>query len=444
MSDTESPPRKRLASLRRRLRGPLGWVIIGVTITLVALRVSPALFGRDGLEPGDMVILSGEDASAGGQRQQLIDRWNDAHPDNQVRIEQLPSNADAQHSEMVARAQGGAGTVDVYNLDVTWVAEFAAAGYIRAMDESVDTAGFLDNPLSTCRYRDRLWALPFNTDAGLLFYRTDVVGRGDLPDALPPAPSYIDRLSREHPSLAAYAGQFADYEGKTVNALETIWSAGGDVVDRDGHVVIDDPKAKEGIRRLAEWLKDPRSHAVDSQTYDEDATTRAFQAGHVAMMRNWPVHYGRLEVDRDEQASSPSPGGVSVADHFDVAPLPGPSVLGGQNLAVASDTHKPRAAQALIEFLTSEESQRFLFERGGFAAARKSVYHDDEVRKQRPYAETLLRAIEGARPRPITPHYILFSSALRQVVDNALDNGGRLPEGAVGLLSDALNGYQQR
>jgi multiple sugar transport system substrate-binding protein len=444
MSDTESPTRKvgRLAGLRRRLRGPLGWVIIGVTITLVALRVSPALFGQDGLEPGDMVILSGADASAGGQRQKLIDRWNDAHPDNHVRIEQLPSNADAQHSEMVARAQGGAGTVDVYNLDVTWVAEFAAAGYIRPMDESVDTTGFLDNPLSTCRYRDQLWALPFNTDAGLLFYRTDVVNRGDLPDRLPPTPDYVDRLSRKDRSLAAYAGQFADYEGKTVNALETIWSAGGDVVDNDGHVVIDGPKAKAGIRRLAEWLRDPKSPGVDSRTYDEDATTRAFQAGQVAMMRNWPVHYGRLD-DRDEQAGPPRPGGA-IADRFDVAPLPGPSVLGGQDLAVASDTRKPRAAQVLIEFLTSENSQRFLFEDGGFAAARTAVYHDEEVRKQHPYAETLLQAIKEARPRPITPHYILFSSELRRVVDRAVENGGRLPEGAVGLLSDALNGYQER
>jgi len=36
---------------------------------------------------------------------------------------------------------------------------------------------------------------------------------------------------------AGYVGQLADYEGRTVTALELIWGAGGEVVDDDGRVL---------------------------------------------------------------------------------------------------------------------------------------------------------------------------------------------------------------
>lgn len=78
---------------------------------------------------------------------------------------------------MLARAQSGHG--DIYNLDVTWTAEFADAGYIQSLDEpGVPEDGFLAGPLATCRYDGELWTLPFNTDVGLLYYRSDLL---DLP-----------------------------------------------------------------------------------------------------------------------------------------------------------------------------------------------------------------------------------------------------------------------
>ncbi len=125
---------------------------------------------------GTVVVLSGHDDSIDGQRGKLIEQWNALHPDTQALIVELPEIADAQRSEMLARAQAGGGGVDVYNLDVTWTAEFAAAGFLQSLDESrVRTGDFLPGPLSSCRYDDRLWALPFNTDVGLLYYNTELL-----------------------------------------------------------------------------------------------------------------------------------------------------------------------------------------------------------------------------------------------------------------------------
>jgi multiple sugar transport system substrate-binding protein len=324
---------------------------------------------------------------------------------------------------------------------VTWTAEFASAGYIRPLDEDgLDPTGFLKSPLGTCRYKDSLWALPFNTDAGLLYYRTPLVAKP--PTTWPQLVATAqDVLSRPIPSgpkpIAGYAGQLGDYDGLTVNALEAIWAAGGDVVDGHGNVVIDTPEAQAGLARLASGLAESTPQVIlpDSTQFDETATTQAFGEGKVLFMRNWPVAHRALDP--------PTGSDTAPAVPFQVAKLPGPSVLGGQNLAIAKDSGHPRAAQKLIEFLTSERSQQILFERGGFAATREIVYRDATVQKLYRYAPTLLDAIRSARSRPITPHYTQFSETFRQIVRQALADGGQLPDDAVPRLEGALQGYKR-
>jgi multiple sugar transport system substrate-binding protein len=126
---------------------------------------------------------------------------------------------------------------------------------------------------------------------------------------------------------------------------------------------------------------------------------------------------------------------------FGAARLPGPSVLGGQNLAISAHTRKPRAAQALVEFLTGRRSQNILFDRGGFAATRADIYDDETIKMEHPYALTLRDAIDDARPRPVTRNYVAFSRRLyttvHQVLDGELDS---LPDDFAGSLTLALNG----
>jgi len=141
---------------------------------------------RSPVEPttGELLILSGRDDSTGDQRQARINLWNEVHPEKPARIVELSGNADQQRNEMVRLAQDPGSVVDVYNLDVTWTAEFAENDYIVPLT-GVSTSDFLARPLDTCLYErrfdgipfsgEKLWALPFNTDAGLLYYREGLV-----------------------------------------------------------------------------------------------------------------------------------------------------------------------------------------------------------------------------------------------------------------------------
>jgi multiple sugar transport system substrate-binding protein len=420
-----------MARLRHGER-PLAWwaagIVVGAAAVLLTTAVTALVNDPDRLEDnGEIVILSGRDDSLGGQRQQLVNQWNELHPDSRARIVELSALADAQRSEMLARAQSGRGDIDVYNLDVTWTAEFADAGYIQSLDEShIPEDGFLTGPLATCRYNGELWALPFNTDVGLLYYRSDLL---DLP------PQTWEDLeddvavarARSGNDVDGYAGQFADYEGLTVNALEAIGGAGGSVVDDGGDVVIEDHRVAvtEGLDRLRKIAP------TGVPALDEDSSAQLFRSNKALFMRNWPVKFQSLKEDLE--------GAPAVT--FDVAPLPSDSgVLGGQNLAIAADTTRPRAARALIEFLTSERSQQILFERGGLPATRKVVYSDPVVRERYEYVPTLERALEHAKPRPAQPHYARFSQVLRTAVDGYLRQGVPLPDDIQDQLVGALKG----
>ncbi len=437
---------KRIWSARPSL-GPPGvvwanrsWLAMGVAVGIVLTilftsGIQPLFRESTAWEKGKLVVLSGHDQSDDGQRKALINQWNAEHPEHPAEIVELPTEADGQRSEMVARAREKADNVDVFNLDVTWTAEFAQSGYLRPLS-GVDTGGFLRRPLESCRYQGKLWALPFNTDAGLLFYRKDLVKEEPLGlDEIATTSTRTLRASQDARLAGGFAGQFADYEGLTVNALELIWAEKGDVVDETGKVVIDSERTRRALRWLADGLKGDKPVVLpDSRAQNEPLSTQSFRDGKVVFMRNWPVAHRVLQGNRQESAGRP---GID----FTVAQLPGPSVLGGQNLAISAKSAKPRAAQALIEFLTGPRSQQLLFERGGLAATRGIVYQDSRIASEHPYASTLLKAIENARLRPVTPYYSRFSDEFRSIIRYAIDHDGALPANAEESLTGALQGH---
>src|SRR2546427_7128013 len=91
------------------------------------------------------------------------------------------SNAPADTGQLLTilttmlRARGT--TIDVFPMDIIWPAEFGANGWTVPLDDkwpASDRANYLDAPLKGCTYNGKLWAAPTRTDAGLIYYRTDI------------------------------------------------------------------------------------------------------------------------------------------------------------------------------------------------------------------------------------------------------------------------------
>jgi len=356
---------------------------------------------------GPITFVEGKDTSETGAVKQFIDRWNSAHPDQKVTFKEQSNDASQQHDDMAQHMQAKQSDYDVMALDVTWTAEFAAKGWLQPLKDSfsIDTSTLLSPTVASATYKSTLYGAPLNTNGGLLYYRKDLVPN--------PPKTWTEMLAdcnvaKEH-NVGCYAGQFAPYEGLTVNAAEVINAFGGTFVGPDGKTpTIDTPQARSGLQVLADAYKngDIPKEAV---SFEEPESQNAFAQGKLMFLRTWPNFYGVAQADSS-----------SVKGETGVAPLPGKdgigaSTLGGYNAAISAYSKHKATALDFLRFLTSEDAQRIIAE-GAFPPVRSSLYDDPALIAKFPYLPTLKDSIASAVPRPVTPFYPAVSKAIQ---DNA-------------------------
>ncbi len=349
----------------------------------------------------------------------LLHQWNAVHPRQRVTLIPLPEEADDQHAQLVANLQTRSSLYDVMSLDVVWTAEFAANGWIVPLNpKSFPLPDFLHPAVATAWYARRLFAVPFTSNAGLLYYRSDILAAAH---ASPPRTwAELARLAStlaDKNHMAGYAGQLAPYEGLTVNFAEAVQSAGGQILSRDGTAVtLNSRQAIAGLDFLLNGLKAGWIPPA-ALGYTEKPSAEAFLHGHLLFLRNWPYVYGQAAAR-----------GSPVAGKFGVTALPGSdgigsAVLGGANLAISAYSRHQRTALAFIKFLTSMSSEREVLVEGSLPPVWTSLYSDRALTRRFPYLPTLKKAILTARPRPQTPSYSQLSLAISGTVHQALVRG---------------------
>lgn len=359
----------------------------------------------------------------------LVDKWNAAHPDEKVTFKEQSDKADQQHDDLVQRFQAKSGEYDVAVVDVIWTAEFAAKGWLQPLKDkmAMSTTGFLPATVATGTYKGTLYSLPQSSDGGLLYYRKDLV---------PNPPKTWDEMMGMCPIAKAkgidcYAGQFAQYEGLTVNVSEAINSMGGTVVDKDGKPTVDTPEAKAGLNNLVQAYKDGNI-PKQAVTYQEEQGRQAFEDGKLLFLRNWPYVYNLAKTD----------GSSTVKDTFGVAPLPGKdgpgaSSLGGHNLAISVDSKHKATAKDFIAFMTSAETEKYYVTQGSLAPVLEDLYTDKDLVAKLPYLPTLLTSIQNAVPRPVTPFYPAVTQAIQQNSFAAI-NGSKTVDAAMTDMQAAI------
>jgi multiple sugar transport system substrate-binding protein len=116
----------------------------------------------------------------------LLDRFQQAHPPVQIQEEVLPSSSDQQHLFYVTNLEAGAADFDVFALDVIWVPEFRRAGWLHELTLYLGPDGlkdFFPGPVQAATHEERIYAVPWFLDAGVLYYRRDLLEKYGL--ALP-------------------------------------------------------------------------------------------------------------------------------------------------------------------------------------------------------------------------------------------------------------------
>jgi len=200
-----------------------------MTAVVLFCLATVSLVGCSSQESGDIQIVFAAGNDPSGATEALVDEYNAAHPGVRVKFQAMPANTDTQHDAYVTYLSARESSIDLYSLDVIWTAEFARAGWIVALPEGyVRPNEFLAGPLESVTYEGTLYAVPWFTDAGVLYYRKDLLEEAGVP--VPETWTDFRRACREIAEPAGMDGfvwQGARYEGLVCDFLEFLWSVGG-------------------------------------------------------------------------------------------------------------------------------------------------------------------------------------------------------------------------
>jgi len=345
----------------------------------------------------------------------LLREFEAANPGIRVVSESLPWSADEQHQFYVVNLEGGNPGFDVMMLDVIWVPEFARAGWLLDLTPMVakdELAPHFPAAIAAATPDGRIWAIPWIMNVGMLYYRADLLARYGLepPRTYQELVSHVARIrAGEHdPRLDGFLWQGKQYEGLVVNVLEGLWANGTRLLGEDGAVFPDPERAAEVLAFLRMLIETGVSPSWVTAA-DEELTRRPFGNGRAIFLRSWPYAMGLFELP-----DSPVRGKVGIA------PLPrhargsqGMGATGGAHVGIQRHTRHPDAALALARFLTGEHAQKAMTSGVALNPTRMNLYHDPELVRGHPNLPRIHELAMAARPRPVTPYYLMLSTTLQ-------------------------------
>lgn len=434
--------KKRIAAARTLTRRRF-LKVGGAGLAGAALLGSGAMAGCGGSEgggggSGELVFFTNPDTT--GTMARLVEQFNER---GEVQVTLREGNADTgqRFDQLRTQFQSGASDIDVILGDIIWTAQLAANGWVSDLSDRFSEdmrSDFLPGSVEAITYEEKTYGMPWFTDTGLLYYRTDLLEDSGLSE--PPATwdelkEMAERVIRDANLDFGFAFQGANYEGGVCNGLEFIWGHGGDALDPDDptRVIMDSPEAVAGLaaeRSMIESGITPQSVA----TYREDESAGSFLNGNAVFLRNWPYVYSLVGEEGESELET---GQVGVSELPSGEGGPGYGTVGDQPLYINAASENQEAAWEFIRFLVEPEQQKFQAIEGSFLPTLTALYEDEEIRDSVPVVPLARDALQNTRPRPVSPYYSDMSLAMAEQFNECL-KGEISPEEAAGNLRDVM------
>ncbi|MCC2664549.1 MAG: transporter substrate-binding protein [Geminicoccaceae bacterium] len=322
---------------------------------------------------------------------------------NQVNVISTPNSATERLALYQQILAAGSADIDVFQIDVIWPGILAS--HFIDFSEHVDQEQVDQHfpaIVANNTVEDALVAMPWFTDAGLLYYRTDLLEKyGKEP---PTTWQELTEIAKEiqdgeraegNDKMLGFVFQGKAYEGLTCDALEWVDSfGGGTLVADDGSITINNEKAAAALELAATWIGEITPEGV--LNYAEEESRGVFQSGNAVFMRNWPYAWALGNAP-----DSPITGKIGV----DQLPKGGADgkhtgTLGGWQLAVSRYSQNAEAAVDLVRYLTSIEEQKRRAIKGAYNPTIAALYHDEEVLEATPFFGELYETFTSAVARP--------------------------------------------
>lgn len=414
--------------------------------------------------PVELVFAFGADES--GTVQALIDKFNEEQKGAiKVTWSEGSRFSDVFYQELVTAFESGSPPFDVVGSDVIWTPAFATNKWVEDLTQrffvDYEPLSFIDGAMESVSYNFKVWGLPWYTDAGMLYYRKDLLGKSGY--HYPPATweeltTYAKKIMADSGTKYGYVFQGANYEGGVTNACEFIWNADGNILVGDLYVpssfdqeaprpeiiTVNSQPSRLGLQELKKVIG---SGIVppDITEYREREAATVFQQGEAVFMRSWASAYSYLLNEASKV--KPEQVGLTMVPTLNRGLTPY-SCLGGWNLMISamSSDEKKEAAWKFIQFMSNEESQRYRALNAGILPSLRQLYNDNEFIKNAPAVEFAKQVIPICKERPKTPLYMQMSPEISSVYTQVIKDEVSIDEAVASLqtqLEEIIKQHQQ-
>lgn len=367
---------------------------------------------------------------------------------NTVTVVSTPNSSTERLALYQQLLAAGADDIDVFQIDVIWPGILGQHFIDLSEHTNGAEADHFEAIVENNTVDGRLVAMPWFTDAGLLYYRSDLIEKhgASVPETweeLTETARLIQNAERAEGNerMWGFVFQGRAYEGLTCNALEWIDAFnGGTAVDAEGNVTINNAQALAAFELAATWVNDIAPEGV--LNYAEEEARGVFQSGNAVFMRNWPYAWALAEAE-----------GSEIRGNVGVAALPrggeegkNTGTLGGWQLAVSRYSTNAEAAADLVRYLTSHDEQKRRAIVGAYNPTIATLYEDEEVLAANPFFGELYDTFVNAVARPSRATGESYNRVSNEFWNAAHDvlSGRAEPQAAVARLEDDLRRMSRR
>ena len=375
------------------------------------------------------------------QLQPLVNKFNQQHSGIRFQIIEAPSDSNQVEDLYTSSFLLGNSPYDLVYMDIVWTSKFAAAGWLRDISDRLsdaEAAEYLKADIAGGMFEDKLYRLPFRSDAGMLYYRQDLLEQAgyEPPETFDELLKISQNLQKQGLADWGYVWQGKQYEGLAAMFVEILAGNGAFWVNPDTlEVGLDRPEAIAS----AEFLRKAIALKVSPPgvtTYAEEETRRLFENGKAVFLRNWPYVYS-LALE------SPIAGKFNIKPMVHAQGKNSGATLGGWGLGISTSTKHPDETWEVMRFLSSEESQREFILETGFVPSRTVLFNDPEIVAKYNYYPKLLDVVKSSALRPPISQYAQASDILQRYLSAAI-TGRSTPKQAMKAAANETRNLLKR
>lgn len=301
--------------------------------------------------------------------QKYVDEFNAQSDTVEVQLVYMPPE---NFNTQVAVGNLSSEMGDILRIDNPNTVGFAASGVLADLTEYYDDwdgANFLEGPVESAVYEDKIYGIPAESNCIALFYNKSMLENADVevPSTWSELKSAAKKLSRDDCSGFAMCAQ-AGEEG-AFQYVPFLWSLERDVTN------LGSDKGVEALTFLNGLVEDG-SMSLDCLNYSQADVAKQFAAGNCAMMINGPWNVSVVKNDNPELDF-----GIALLPKADDGEYA--SCLGGENLCISANADVEACWEFVSWFCSKEVNERYVMDMGKFSpradADKEAMYEGDEM-----------------------------------------------------------------